>query len=349
MQVRQRLREAEAPSAFGPLGQNPRRAARNIKKRAGDSGTLHFPAMPVSPRTWQPILAYAAGHLEDDVSLKSLARQAGVSRFKLHRLVSAVVGETPKQFTLRLRLARAAVLLLTSRESVLDIAFSCGFQSHEVFCRAFRRSFGIPPRAYRQRGFAHRANAAQRAGHAAWVDRIGPCVALYRMTGSRNFERSKMTYSITTREIQPQPALVMRRRIQQGEIAPSLAEMFPQIFLRAQQLGIAVAGQPFARYLQWGPGLLTLEAGFPVAGSPGGQNQTASEVVADSLPGGLVAVTTHSGPYENLREAHAAVEQWIEAQGLTPAGAPWEHYVTDPAELPDPKDWKTDVYWPVVA
>ena len=135
-----------------------------------------------------------------------------------------------------------------------------------------------------------------------------------------------MTYSIMTKEIQPQPALVMRRRIRQGEIAAALAEMYPPIFLYAQQSGFALAGQPFARYLQWGPGLLTLEAGFPVVApnTPAGQSAAAtpSGIVADALFGGPVAVTTHTGPYENLRDAHAAIEQWIDAQGLIPAGAP---------------------------
>ena len=302
-------------------------------------------------RSWQPVLAYAAAHLDEDVSLASLARKSGLSRFQLHRILSAAIGETPKQLTLRLRLARAAVLLLTGGDSILDIALACGFQSHEVFCRAFRRRFGMSPRAYRRRGFAHRANVAQRLRYARSVHQIGPCIALYRLIKNRTSQRSPMAYSVTTREIHAQPALVMRRRIRPAEIAAALAEMYPPIFLHAQQAGFALAGQPFARYLQWGPGLVTLEAGFPVVApllSAGANTEAApSGIVADALPGGRVAVTTHAGPYENLRDAHAAVEQWIEAQGLLPAGAPWEHYVTDPAEHPDPKDWKTDVYWPV--
>jgi len=40
---------------------------------------------------------------------------------------------------------------------------------------------------------------------------------------------------------------------------------------------------------------------------------------------------------------------WIEAQGLAPSGAPWESYVTDPGNFPDPKDWKTEVVWPLKA
>jgi hypothetical protein len=28
-------------------------------------------------------------------------------------------------------------------------------------------------------------------------------------------------------------------------------------------------------------------------------------------------------------------------------GAAWEVYVTDPADYPDPKDWKTELLWPL--
>jgi AraC family transcriptional regulator len=70
-------------------------------------------------------------------------------------------------------------------------------------------------------------------------------------------------------------------------------------------------------------------------------------VRGDVLPGGTVAYTLHSGPYEELRGAYAAIESWMEEQGLTAAGAPWESYITDPTEHPNPADWKTEVFWPV--
>src|ERR1700730_2399748 len=102
----------------------------------------------------QPVLAFAAAHLDEDLSLEALAREAGLSAFHLHREISTPAGETPKEYTMRLRVGRAAVMLLTSDDSVLDVALACGFQSHEVFCRTFRRRFGITPSAYRERGFA---------------------------------------------------------------------------------------------------------------------------------------------------------------------------------------------------
>jgi AraC family transcriptional regulator len=284
----------------------------------------------------QPVVAFAAGHLDQELTLEALAAQAGLSVFHLHRVFCVAAGETPKRFTMRLRLGRAAAMLLAGRDSVLDVALACGFQSHEVFCRAFRRRFGMTPSAYRQRGFSQPIDTAEVRKHTALIDQVGRCIGFYHIREDGRSAGNQMTYSITTRELAPQPVLVLRRQIQPSEIAQALGEMFQQVFQEAQRSGAALAGPPFARYLEMGRGLWTIEAGMPVAGTS-----------ADTLPGGLAAVTTHAGPYDKLPEAHAAIQQWIAAEGLAVAGAPWESYVTDPADYPDPKDWKTEVYFPL--
>lgn len=296
----------------------------------------------------QPVVAYAAAHLDEDVSLKALAQQAGVSPFHLHRVFSATAGQTPKQFTLRLRLGRAAAMLLTTGETVLDIALACGFQSHEVFSRAFRKRFGIAPSAYRARGFADGRNGSQAATHGALIDSVGPCIGFFRIHERGRPQEHDMAYAIAKKEIPPQPVVVVRRRIKPSEVANTLAEALGQVVQSAQKNGLVLAGQPFTRYLEWGPGIWTIEAGMPVTAHASATSSEA-EVHADTLPGGWAAITTHSGPYERLNEAHAAVQEWIEDEKLTPAGAPWEVYTTDPADYPDPKDWKTEVVWPVRA
>lgn len=299
-------------------------------------------------RQIQPVVAYAAAHLDQDVSLAALAGQAGLSTFHLHRVFSAAAGETPKQFTLRLRLGRAAAMLLTSEDAVLDIALDCGFQSHEAFSRAFRKRFGMTPSDYRARGFADRSGTPQAARHRVLVDKIGPCIKLFQTQQDGRPQKNEMAYSITKKEIPAQPVLVVRRRIKPAEVAATLAEVLGHVFQYAQQNGIAMAGQPFTRYLEWGPGLWTIEAGLPVTANTR-ETPPEANVRADALPGGWVATATHTGSYDKLGEAHAAIQQWIEAEGLTSAGAPWEIYTTDPADFPDPKDWKTEVFWPIAA
>ena len=154
-----------------------------------------------------------------------------------------------------------------------------------------------------------------------------------------------MEYSITKKTLTAQPALAVRRTIIPDGIAKALSEMFPQVAVYAQQNGIAMAGAPYARYLSMKGTEWVIEAGFPVAAPAAGSG----EVTAETLPGGPAAFTLHSGPYDKLRDAHSAIHDWIEEQKVEPAGAPWESYITDPSQHPDPKDWKTEVYVPLKA
>lgn len=296
-------------------------------------------------RRVQPLVRFAAAYPDADVSLAALAGRARLSTYHLHRIFAAAIGETPKQLTLRLRLGRAAAMLLTADDSVLDVALACGFGSHEVFCRAFRKRFGMSPSAYRARGFAGEAGREDASDHAALTDEIGPCVGLYRMNPGEENRENAMGYSVTTKQMAAQPVLLVRRRVKRSEIAKMIGESLPLVFLHAQKSGAALTGLPFARYLDWGPGMTTMEAGMRVASSSGAAGE--GEVLAETLPAGLVAFTVHEGPYDQLPAAHGAVQQWIEEQGLQAAGAPWESYLNDPGECPDPKDWKTEVVWPV--
>jgi AraC family transcriptional regulator len=172
-----------------------------------------------------------------------------------------------------------------------------------------------------------------------------------------------MTYSFEKKELSAQPVLVVRRRVKRSEIAATIGDALPHVFAYAQQRGIALAGLPFTRYVEMGPGLITMEPGMcvvrvalpqnaahgaEIGSDPAGtQGSAEGEVVPAMLPGGLVASTIHTGPYDQLVNAYAAIQEWIESQGFTPSGAPWESYLTDPAEHPDPKDWRTEVLWPI--
>ena len=153
-----------------------------------------------------------------------------------------------------------------------------------------------------------------------------------------------MEYTIVKKQLSPQPVLIVRRRVKRSDIAATIGESLPLIFAYAQQGGIALAGLPFTRYVEMGPGLITMEPGMRVTGKlPASQG----EIIAETLPGGPAVTTVHSGPYDKLTDAYAAIEHWMETEGLASAGAPWEEYLNDPSEHPDPKDWKTEVFWPV--
>jgi AraC family transcriptional regulator len=338
--------------------------ARNVKIRSVASSRLAAVRMSghknarrahASFTRVQPGLALAAAGLDLDLPLSALAAHAGLSTFHLHHLFARVAGETPKQYTLRLRIGRGAALLLTSESSILEVALSCGFKSHEAFTRAFRRRFGMSPRAYRRRGFAAAVDS-DAAAHVAFVRSVGPCLHFFHMDLDKP-RGSDMTYSIVKKDLVPQAVLVVRRRVKRSDIASTIGGALPRIFQCAQQHGLALTGHPFTRYVEVGAGLLTIEPGMrvsapqpappPLSAAAEATGSAPSDVVQDTLPGGPAVVTMHAGPYETLSDAYAALETWMESHGLQSAGAPWESYVTDPAEYPDPKDWKTEIAWPV--
>ena len=97
-----------------------------------------------------PLLTHIQAQLDGDLALHALGRRVGLSSFQLHRRFTAALGETPMQYTTRLRLERAALRLLIQDATVLDIALDCGYRHHETFTRAFKRHFGQIPSTYRQ-------------------------------------------------------------------------------------------------------------------------------------------------------------------------------------------------------
>ncbi len=151
-----------------------------------------------------------------------------------------------------------------------------------------------------------------------------------------------MSYDIQHTTLDAQPVLFCPGSAPMHELADLLGRLLPKVFGYATQSGATMVGPPFVRYTEFGE-QVTLQAGLPVA--PGAA--ASDDVELGELPAGAVLTTLHTGPYDGLREAYAALEASMKTQNLQPRGGPWEVYLTDPGEVPNPADWKTQVYWPV--
>lgn len=95
--------------------------------------------------------ACRAMHEEENlrIGLSRFVEVSGVSRAHLTRTLKASCGQTPTEFLNELRLRRAAMLLATTPNEIIDIAIECGFENLSYFYRRFRRQFGKSPRAWR--------------------------------------------------------------------------------------------------------------------------------------------------------------------------------------------------------
>lgn len=92
--------------------------------------------------------------LDSDLSLSTLAAEAGYSRAHFMRMFKATMGVTPHSHLLELRLRRAQEMVASRSAALIDIALECGFRSHAHFSAAFSRRFGLAPSLYRRSLFA---------------------------------------------------------------------------------------------------------------------------------------------------------------------------------------------------
>ena len=93
------------------------------------------------------LLTTIEDHLEADLNIDKLAKEAMLSKFYFQRLFYKLVGVNVMQYVRLRRLARAADDLKEG-DKVTDVAFRYGFNSHEVFTRAFKAVYDITPSAY---------------------------------------------------------------------------------------------------------------------------------------------------------------------------------------------------------
>lgn len=95
-------------------------------------------------------IEYIEHNLDKKIELKELADRVFLSKYHFHRIFHAAVGEPVAEYIRKRRLMGAANELLNTNEKIVDIAFKYQFNSQEVFTKAFKKLYGIPPREFRR-------------------------------------------------------------------------------------------------------------------------------------------------------------------------------------------------------
>lgn len=111
------------------------------------------PASAASHRRHSDIIRYIEDHLHDrSLTVNSVAAGVNLSPRRLRAIFFSGSGEKIQSFVLRRRLEECTRRMRDpawSGETLMKIAFSCGFNSAAHFTRAFRNHFGVSPRGYR--------------------------------------------------------------------------------------------------------------------------------------------------------------------------------------------------------
>ena len=255
-----------------------------------------------------PALLEAQVDLSGDLRTDTLARVAHMSRTRFHTVFAGTVGETVKQYTLRLRLERAAFRLLSETTGVATIAFDLGFGSHEAFSRRFRSRFGRSPSEYRS------------------SPPVGNDPRVLRRPGLE--ETSGELHVSDTRPVQLAAAPVVFRR-HTGPYENVDPHAFEQLAQWAVERGIPCHGLLGIAHDAPGitePDRLRFDVCARVSGDVRGDSATAFRV----LPERWASSTWYSGPEHRLGEAVAAAYAASgDLVGFTVTGLPLEEHYTD--------------------
>lgn len=97
------------------------------------------------------VMDYIEANPDKSSNLSELAQIASFSPFHFHRIFTMLTGETPADFSLRIRTEKAAQQLKDSKsKTISDIAFDCGFSSMALFARTFKKHFGMSATSFRK-------------------------------------------------------------------------------------------------------------------------------------------------------------------------------------------------------
>jgi AraC-like DNA-binding protein len=86
----------------------------------------------------------------ETVALPELAHRLGVGYTWFRRMFAHHTGLSPHQYRLQMRVGRARTLLSDTTLTVKEVAFRCGFDSEQYFCRLFRARTGSSPGEWRR-------------------------------------------------------------------------------------------------------------------------------------------------------------------------------------------------------
>ena len=104
----------------------------------------------ISKQRFQQVLEFVHENLQTPISIHMLCRIAGLSRPRFHALFQLAFGCGPMHYVKKMRLERAARLLIRSNEKLDAIAFRCGFSDSFHLSHAFKSHFSISPKMFRK-------------------------------------------------------------------------------------------------------------------------------------------------------------------------------------------------------
>ncbi|NLJ08527.1 MAG: AraC family transcriptional regulator [Sphingobacteriales bacterium] len=273
------------------------------------------------------VLEFINAHLEESPELEKLASIANFSAFHFHRIMRAYLGEPLSSFIQRLRLDKAANLLINTKLPIQDISWMVGYDNPASLTRAFKKRFGVSPANFRNEiVFQTQALQFVQINKSEKIMKIKP-----------KFKKRKEKRVIYVMSIGPYDSA-------------GTAKAWDKVSAFASEKRLWGFGTEFIGISYDDPHIteeekLRYEACITVSKDV----RPEGEIGVKTIEGGNYAVFRHLGPYEKLNETYDYIyRQWLPESGKTLRDIHcFEKYLNSPGKTP-PEKLKTDIYIPLV-
>lgn len=130
-----------------------------------------------------------------------------------------------------------------------------------------------------------------------------------------------------------------------SDIGTKMGEVYTKLYQFVTKNELEIAGPALCLYHVWNPeGYIHFEAAIPVLQTIGDQG----EIVVSGISESKAVEYLHVGSYDGLGAGHELLGNYLSDCGYQMAGSPYEEYLTDPSNEPDPAKWQTRIVYPIL-
>jgi effector-binding domain-containing protein len=155
-----------------------------------------------------------------------------------------------------------------------------------------------------------------------------------------------MSYRIEMKKLKSCPVLTMRFNTTEKDFSNNIEKTYGNIygFLKQSGLYVKIKNAISIYHIDdFDENNIDVEVGFEIEQ----QIDTPPTIICRTIHGGTFASTIHNGSYQSIGMAYKELIQWIQNHGHQITGRPREIYLVGPSKDNTPKDYVTEILYPI--
>ena len=96
------------------------------------------------------VITYMRDHLQENLTLTRIAREAGLSESYLNAVFKECVKCATMDYYINMKMDKACYLLCNTDMHIYQVAQYLGYDNQYYFSRAFKKVLGVPPKKYKE-------------------------------------------------------------------------------------------------------------------------------------------------------------------------------------------------------